>query len=667
MPDPSSSASGMTLSGDPPSGDQSQSARPKDRTASCERCKSQKLRCDRQKPSCQRCAKAQASCRYSGRRRPGFPAGQRQYLEDKISRLENEARRAQESSKVASDASIQSSDTPNSEPTSTVIPDLVAKPQAPDTDPDALPIATVEKTRSLAVKDPPADLLFSLTALFFRHVHPWLPFLDPQQVFADMGSTTNIPLLYFALFGASIPYSRDSRLDPRSSDSFWTHSKRRIFVDILEEPSLTALEALTILTLDLSGMTNGPQVWGALAIAVRFSLQLRPIGNRVLRLSPETRINTPLSASEQTNRCRLFWAIYALDSYITITTGHLSDLSEDHASLFLPTRNATWGLTLEPIHSPGQQRDDNGLGDEQAFSSAPTTFIFAYQLMLLDISRKIHKNHVQKFSSYTEADPWGQDFIDCSNQLFEWFMALPKWLLLNETLNGRPKSPGSRPSLLMLHAYYHALVIQLQGVVAYPMNEVDNAQLPYQPNESQSRCMRSIESMLTISRMVVDNAVCEKLGWPFAWSLWVACRYLLVRNINEGLNELESFSVLLGCLKTLSRYSQIGAKYWRLLTQAAAESQAQSSTTPSSRYTLLAVTDLRIPTSDLEDQARPDPVIYTVPSADGSATQICTNFDFDVNMQNFNESISEGTFAIPGFVSDNWYGASLFPSYGYQQ
>lgn len=51
---------------------------------SCERCQSRKSKCDRQRPSCQRCRDAGALCRYQGRKRPGFPAGHRELLEDKI-------------------------------------------------------------------------------------------------------------------------------------------------------------------------------------------------------------------------------------------------------------------------------------------------------------------------------------------------------------------------------------------------------------------------------------------------------------------------------------------------------------------------------------------------------------------------------------------------------
>lgn len=52
--------------------------------SSCERCKKRKSRCDRKAPACSRCNKARAECVYGMRKRPGFAAGHRQDLEDKI-------------------------------------------------------------------------------------------------------------------------------------------------------------------------------------------------------------------------------------------------------------------------------------------------------------------------------------------------------------------------------------------------------------------------------------------------------------------------------------------------------------------------------------------------------------------------------------------------------
>lgn len=545
------------------------------------------------------------------------------------------------------------------------------RPQGVDS--EASPIATIEKTRRAVEKEPPKDLLLSLTSLFFRHIHPWLPFLDTQRVFADMGLLKTIPLLYYALFGISMPYSSDPRLDHRSSDSFWTYSKRRIFVDVLEEPSFMSLEALTILTLDLSGMTNGPQVWGALAIAVNLSMQLKSVDNRVFRKSAEDHVDTALNDTEQMHRRRLFWAIYALDSYITITTGHLSELSDHHIQYFLPYRYVTWRGLSALIQSSADESSGLRDNDENDFLNATPTFVFSYQLKLMDISRKLHKAHIQRpsFGTETWAYQWAQEYLECSTELFEWFQNLPRCLLLSYEGDRRPNIACIPSSVLMMHAYYHALVVHLHCLAAYPLDEVIHAQVSQHTNESRQNCMHSIESLTTIVSLL-DKEICADVGWPFAWAIWIACRYLLVRNRAEGLGDMASFYILLDCLKNLSKYWQISGKYWRLLNQAAAEFEAhpESEGTPASQSVLDAVTDLQISTSDLEDRSRPDPVIYTATAArdcNVNVDKVIPDFDVNSRVQNFTNSMSEDAFNMSGLASNNWFSASLFATSGYEQ
>ncbi|EPS36225.1 hypothetical protein H072_10348 [Dactylellina haptotyla CBS 200.50] len=139
------------------------------------------------------------------------------------------------------------------------------------------------------------------------------------------------------------------------------------------------------------------------------------------------------------------------------------------------------------------------------------------------------------------------------------------------------------------------------------------------------------------------------------------------------------FYTLLECLKSSSRYWQISGKYWRLLNQAAAEfvggNQAGTGRAPSSPNVLLAVVDQWIPTSDLEDRSRPDPMISTTTVAAGEPNifeikEIMSNFEsadaegqMESRFRNF--SIPE-TFDMPQLTSDNWLTTSLFASSGYQ-
>lgn len=538
--------------------------------------------------------------------------------------------------------------------------------------------ATLEKTRRVVEREPPADLVLSATSLFFRHIHPWLPFLDAQRVFSEIALLRTLPPFYYAVFGASIPYSYDPRLDRKSSDSFWTYTKRRTFIDVLEEPSMKSLEALTVLILDLSGMTHGPQVWGALSIAVKFSVQLRLVGHRVFRTSAEDRADKAMSPTEEMQRRRLFWAIYVLDSYVTITTAHPSDMDASNIQYFLPSRNETWrGSSAQGM----ELGVDNNVwrcnqGREQLTTNP--AYIFSYQLELMDISRIIHTIFLECPALLSESGAlhWAQKYISCSAELFTWFQNLPPLLALNRDENELLSVGRIPPTLVMLHAYYHALVLHLHGLVAYLPDITTHGQLDEYILDSRQRCDHSLASLSAmISRL--DKKISDQLGWPFTWAIWTACRYILVRNAAEGLRDMSSFYKLLECLKTTLRFWQIGGKYWSLLSQAAAQFEASPlathGNTSGGHSVLLAMTDLRNPTSDLEDQARPDPILYNMAAGrrnDMDVGEMMSNLEGNaqIRMGSFGDPDGQYPFGMSSnLISDYWYSSLLFSSAGYEQ
>ncbi|KAK3307729.1 uncharacterized protein B0T15DRAFT_522392 [Chaetomium strumarium] len=573
---------------------------------SCERCKLRKSKCDREHPSCQRCKDAGVSCRYQGRKRPGFPAGHRELLEDKIRRLEAEVQVLRQSDEQQQQHQEQQPQQPQqqqqehhqqqqSTPARTLRP-VVTAAAAP-------PAATFERNRRIAERQPPTSLVLSLVSLYFRHISPWFPFLDPPQVFSDIGSVQDPSLLHYALFGISLPFSYDIRLNQASSDSFWKYSKRRIFIEALEEPSYSALEALTILTLDISGITNGPQVWGALAVAVKLAGQLMTSGPRVFRMSATAPIESrTLSPADKTCRQRLFWAIYALDCYVSVTTSQACGLAEEQVQAFPPLQDSTWR--------------DRGRDAEGGITPL---YVFRYQLELMGIVRRLHRVYLEYTAGglgVDETGAWLQKYSSCLAEMAQWMVSLPPCMALQRPEGGRPR--GVVPSVLMLHAFFHAMVIQLHGVIAYPPEQNLATHASQLATDSRQQCLASAAMVVGIADVVAAEDVGDRLGWPFAWSLWVTARYLLVAKLNSAAEAASEghFHVLLGSLKQMSQYWQISGKYWRLLNQAMGDLRSGRGDDANGQSGVLGLlADFRVSTSDLEDQFRTDPVLHSALSS----------------------------------------------------
>ncbi|KAJ4004579.1 hypothetical protein NW752_011676 [Fusarium irregulare] len=607
---------------------------------SCERCRQRKAKCDRQLPGCERCGRAQVECDYAGRRKPGFPAGHRQELEDKIQRLEAELRALRGSS--GNNEVVVSPAQHDTSPSSATLPTQQA----------AAP--TFERTRRIKERHPPTDLVASLSSLYFRHIHPWFPFLDVQRVFADLGSTDEPSMLHHALFGVALPYSFDSRLDQISSDSFWKYSKRRIFVDVLEEPSYSSLEALTVLILDLSSMTHSAQASGPLAVATRLALQLANTDGLMFRTSAEGEAHEILSNRDVVFRQRLFWAIYALDSWICITTSCVSTFSNLQVQQLLPTRDAVWRDSLPEL-------------GEVDLSPA---FIFSYQLGLLDLARSADRTVMEGgdlCNSYQATSSLQQEIHVISSKLDVWIDSLPPQLAWNNRDASLTRiQRANRPAVLMLHGYFHAVMIYLHGFIAVsvqgaaaPGISAENFQ------EAEGRCLRSCKALAEIVTSAALHVV-DKLGWPFAWSVWVAARFLISQKHTMGSRNSETsanISVFSDLLGRMSRFSQISATYSRLLGQALSEMETCEAGRQSTILHLIS--DWRVTTARLEDHLRPDPMLHAVVSpnlADGNS--------IEADMQQLNTLLpvfqDEAWMDISQSSPDSWFRGPLFASSAYQ-
>jgi hypothetical protein len=472
-----------------------------------------------------------------------------------------------------------------------------------------------------------------------------------------MSALDDPTLLHHALFGVTLPYSFDSRLDQKSSDSFWKYTKRQILLEVLEEPSFNSLEALTVLILDLSGMTTGPQVWGALAIATALLVQLHNESSRVFRASIADTNSNALNRVDQLSRQKLFWAIYTLDCYISITTSRQSCLTDDQVESVFPTRQLIW------------QKPTTGLNPSMALTP---NLVCGYQLELLDLSRKLHMLHLEYASLSQDDDSvfrWVTQFQKLSAELADWAQTIPTCLQLSNRVDRKQAATMlDLPSVVMLHAYYHALVIHIHSLLSDPTYEALLSQLFADTRKnSQDRCLESIRVLVEIATGWTDRNG-DRLGWPFTWSIWIGARYVLVRESRGEASHSENFSILLNSLRRMSRYWQVSGKYFRLLKQAATELRSGDLSNARSEQGILRfLTDFRIATSDLEDQFRVDPMLQyestaEIPIPMTHSSRFVPVPDIQDPQQNLPD---DGLLNLPYQASDNWFNVPLFASSAY--
>ncbi|KAJ0426847.1 hypothetical protein BJY00DRAFT_271070 [Aspergillus carlsbadensis] len=426
-------------------------------------------------------------------------------------------------------------------------------------------------------------------------------------------------------------------------------------LEAMEEPSYSSLEALTILVLDISGMTHGPQVWGPMALAIKHAVHLRSVRGHVLRTSAGGNDCDSPSDDESIYRERLFWAIYALDCYVTITTAQRSQLTDEHVQQFLGTRDTVW---KEP-------------------PSAPLTAntVFRYQLHLCDLSRLVHAVYLQ----YTELDEHSEEALAWFPQFQSIAVRLDEWStrMLPASIAIAPaQSPTAREisSVIILHLFIYGLTIHLHGLMAYPALDVMNSRAYESARaESQRHCLISIDGMIRILTQLTDQTT-AKMGWPAAWSAWVAARYLLVEASYGAELKNDCYHVLSQFIDKMSTHWQVVAKHRRLLQRAVSELAGHDPASHLQEGTrvLLAMRDFRVPASDLEDRFRADPMLL---AEAGGNTQRSPGLALHVDgfeTENMTatavaqDRVYDTEYALAGPACDQWFAMPLFGSSAYQ-
>jgi hypothetical protein len=167
----------------------------------------------------------------------------------------------------------------------------------------------------------------------------------------------------------------------------------------------------------------------------------------------------------------------------------------------------------------------------------------------------------------------------------------------------------------------------------------------------------------------------DKLGWPAAWSAWVAARYLLVEASYGAELKTDLYHILSQFVESMSSHWQIVAKYRRLLQRTVSELASSDQTAAHVQQgttVLLAMRDFRIPASDLEDRFRADPMLLAevVGSTHGSPglTMCARGIESEPLSDTAVEqdSIYGTEYSFSGQACDQWFAMPLFGSSAYQ-
>ncbi|KAK5149896.1 hypothetical protein LTR04_006928 [Oleoguttula sp. CCFEE 6159] len=429
---------------------------------------------------------------------------------------------------------------------------------------------------SITIQDqelPPYDLLYALTDLFFKHINTWCPILHRRTTLDALFGPSTLDeadrVLLHAIVATTLRFSTDTRLTPESRNRYHSASKQKVLLCGLENSSVKALQALVILALDLVGSSNGPPGWNLLALITRSVVQLglavETISSSVSPKYPSIytlrAMVLPESRSwiEDESRRRLFWMVYVLDRYATIATAFEFALDEKEIDRKLPCRDNLFSRN-QPVETrwfKTSQREDYSMNRPENLGS------FSYYIEIIGILSRIHQflKKPVDIGALSDVEQWQGEYRELDNILTSWKFNLPgEYGNMARLFGGGNKVVNC--GWVMLHVTYHTTVIRLHSSAAYPTTRSPI----FTPSFSASqRCLTAVEDISALCTHVRNNSMLTKLGPPFAFSLWVAARLLLVHGstINQQVNP--AIYSLVETLREMGRYWNVADRYATLL------------------------------------------------------------------------------------------------------
>ncbi|CAJ2503074.1 Uu.00g104680.m01.CDS01 [Anthostomella pinea] len=425
---------------------------------------------------------------------------------------------------------------------------------------------------------PPYDLLYALADLYFKHINTWCPILHRKAtldlLFGPSTLDETDKVLMHAIVATTLRYSTDGRLTEERRRHYHDVSKQKVLLYGLENSSVKALQALVILALDLCGDSNGPPGWNIMALITRSVVQLGlAVESNSLSVSPNYASIYTLRAMilpeskdfiEDESRRRLFWMIYLLDRYATIATAFDFALSDNEIDRTLPCRDDLWiknqKVETRWFHTQAYPPDRT----EREVDRPDNLGAFSYYIEILGILSQIHQflKRPVDIGALGDVEQWQLRYKELDNLLASWKFGLP-----GEYGNmAKLFQPGCNKTLnsgwVMLHATYHTAVIRLHSSAAYPTTRSPI----FTPSFSASqRCHGAVENIAALGEFVVQNGMLNKLGPPFAFTLWVAARLLLVHGSTVEHKLAPQIAFLVDTLRDMGRHWPVAARYCQLL------------------------------------------------------------------------------------------------------
>ncbi|RSM03288.1 hypothetical protein CDV31_010564 [Fusarium ambrosium] len=598
-----------------------------DASLACNCCRKRKLRCSRETPACEHCRKTGYECVYESKRaKPGMKTGAIENLHRRLDALERSFASQQEAlNKLQTEKDLTGDRSSHREQTATSNSTLLSLAQeiCKLSGRSSTPLSVLggdnvsHKRRRISsdvrhqplhghnVRSLPDDsVLEQVISTYFAYIHPWIPMIHEarfhRRIRDDVGKGSLHLVLQVMVLTASRYVSSKAVADMAMA---FTKDQE----DLRDWVVAKATKSMSI------GNGEASQAWslvGALTRIVEY-LQLTIEDDEVDRPSfsqPYASLAPPQGWTEAEERRRVFWCVFNLDRFCSVTTGWNTSLTSDDVNRRLPCDGITWRkedpvstpyfgiwdksagrignpIAFLPAHPipPHTSADDEGRTPSEAGTSPgaasavdmSTVGAFAYCIEATESLSRVTSYFLQQrvnIKDQKDLSSWLTRFKELDVRLVHWKMLLPRKWKVNIT----QQSSRMDPNLTLAHVTHNASMILLHQPIAFPpLNWPFRTRLPSLC--SVDTCQAAAVEIATITDHYLNNlAETGPLNNQFAFCVYIAARVLLLYWRYSSVDGLSpEFWLLIQSLEAMSKRwvgllgprENLASKYSATLTQ----------------------------------------------------------------------------------------------------
>ncbi|KFZ24625.1 hypothetical protein V502_00894 [Pseudogymnoascus sp. VKM F-4520 (FW-2644)] len=420
---------------------------------------------------------------------------------------------------------------------------------------------------------PPPEVLEAVIDLYFLLVQPWIPIFHEKrfrQRLKDPDNKYRLEVVLHAMLVAMLKHvdRREITIDLGDIESICERSRKIVILTAMDELHVENLQALVIICFEDIGSGRVSRAWplvGSLTRTVEYlqlSVESEDHDNGPM-LQPRPSLPTSENWVEEEERRRVFWTIFNLDRFCSVTTGWNTSLTSNDVHRRLPADGGLWH-NEEAVTTPFfgiWDKSEGKIGNLIAFlprdynvtespreryrqgagsTSEPdasdqkvdlsTVGAFAYRVEATESLSRVTTFFLQQKINYRnrqEMGSWLMRFKELDLRLVSWKMFLPqKWK--DSNISRQPTVVTMDPNLTLAHITHNTSMILLHQRIAYPPLEwLEVVKLP--TLSSAETCEAAASETANITQKYMDNSPAQSVvDSQFAFCVFVSARVLLV-------------------------------------------------------------------------------------------------------------------------------------------